>query len=183
MSDWRKANGRIHPWNVKYFGVGNEAWGCGGNMTAEYYCNIYKQYATFMADWGNSKHLFRVASGANGDDYHWTEVMMRELWYLCYGTGAGSNADRLGRPLYDSCLAIDRGLRRGLRTNPSCSSRQERKPAGRPSKSRTRSCQTDRVQFTAGASSSRPRCNSFRKRRYRGSSEGIQGLGVSYPLN
>jgi len=79
MSDWRKANGRIHPWNVKYFGVGNEAWGCGGNMTAEYYSNIYKQYATFMADWGNSKHLFRVASGANGDDYHWTEVMMRDI--------------------------------------------------------------------------------------------------------
>jgi alpha-L-arabinofuranosidase len=79
MSVWRKANGRDKPWHVRYFGVGNEAWGCGGNMSAEYYSNIYRQYATFMADWSNSDHLFRVASGANADDYHWTEVMMRDV--------------------------------------------------------------------------------------------------------
>jgi alpha-N-arabinofuranosidase len=79
MVSWRKANGRDKPWNVKYFGVGNEAWGCGGNMTPEYYSNIYKQYATFMTGWNNSNHLFRVASGANADDYHWTEVMMRDI--------------------------------------------------------------------------------------------------------
>ena len=79
MSAWRKANGRDKPWNVKYFGVGNETWGCGGHMTPEYYSNLYKQYATFMADWSNSHHLFRVASGANADDYHWTEVMMRDI--------------------------------------------------------------------------------------------------------
>ncbi len=79
MSLWRKNNGRDKPWHVKYFGVGNEAWGCGGNMSAEYYCNIYRQYATFMTDWNNSDHIFRVASGANADDYHWTEVMMRDV--------------------------------------------------------------------------------------------------------
>ena len=79
MASWRKANGRDKPWHVKFFGVGNEAWGCGGNMTAEYYSNIYRQYATFMTDWNNSDHLFRVASGANADDYHWTEVMMRDI--------------------------------------------------------------------------------------------------------
>jgi alpha-N-arabinofuranosidase len=78
MSSWRKANGRDKPWDVKYFGVGNEAWGCGGNMTPEYYSNIYKQYATFMSG-GNNSQMFRVASGANGDDYHWTEVMMRDI--------------------------------------------------------------------------------------------------------
>jgi alpha-N-arabinofuranosidase len=79
MGSWRKINGRDRPWNVKFFGVGNEAWGCGGNMTPEYYSNIYKQYATFMTDWNNKDHLFRIASGANGDDYHWTEVMMRDI--------------------------------------------------------------------------------------------------------
>jgi alpha-L-arabinofuranosidase len=79
MSNWRKTNGREKPWHVKYFGVGNEAWGCGGNMTAEYYSNLYRQYATFMTDWSNSEHIFRVASGANADDYHWTEVMMRDV--------------------------------------------------------------------------------------------------------
>lgn len=79
MSKWRRQNGRDKPWNVKIWGVGNEAWGCGGNMTAEYYADIYKRYATFMTDGDNTDHLFRVASGANGADYHWTEVMMRDI--------------------------------------------------------------------------------------------------------
>jgi alpha-N-arabinofuranosidase len=79
MTSWRKANGRDKPWHVKYFGVGNEAWGCGGNMTPEYYSNIFRQYATFMSDWNNKEHLFRIASGANADDFHWTEVMMRDI--------------------------------------------------------------------------------------------------------
>ncbi|MCM4157295.1 alpha-L-arabinofuranosidase C-terminal domain-containing protein [Gramella sp. AN32] len=79
MAKLRKENGRNKPWNVKYWGVGNEMWGCGGNMTPEYYANLYKQYATFMADWGNSSNLYRIASGANTDDYHWTEVLMRDI--------------------------------------------------------------------------------------------------------
>jgi len=79
MSNWRRENGRDKPWNVKYWGVGNEAWGCGGNMKAEYYANIYRQYATFMTDWGNSDKIFRIASGANSSDYNWTEVLMRDI--------------------------------------------------------------------------------------------------------
>jgi len=79
MTDLRKSNGREKPWHAKIWGVGNEAWGCGGNMKVEYYANIYRQYATFMTDWVNSDHLFRVASGANEADYNWTEVLMREI--------------------------------------------------------------------------------------------------------
>src|SRR5882724_3961541 len=79
MSDLRKKNGREKPWRVKYWGMGNEAWGRGGNMTAEYYANLYRQYATFMTNWDNTNHVFRVASGANSSDYHWTEVMMRDI--------------------------------------------------------------------------------------------------------
>ncbi|MCC6281082.1 MAG: alpha-N-arabinofuranosidase [Saprospiraceae bacterium] len=79
MTELRKANGREKPWNVKIWGVGNEAWGCGGNMKPEYYANIYRQYATFMTDWGNSAKLYRVASGASDDDYNWTEVLMRDI--------------------------------------------------------------------------------------------------------
>lgn len=79
MSDWRRENGREKSWNVKYWGVGNEAWGCGGNMTAEYYANIYRQYATFMTGWSNTEKIFRIASGANSSDYHWTEVVMRDI--------------------------------------------------------------------------------------------------------
>jgi alpha-L-arabinofuranosidase len=79
MTDLRKKNGREKPWKTQMWGVGNEAWGCGGNMKVEYYTNIYRQYATFMADWSNSGHIFRVASGSNGDDYNWTEVLMRDI--------------------------------------------------------------------------------------------------------
>lgn len=78
MSDLRVQNGREKPWNVKYWGVGNEAWGCGGNMKPDYYANIYRQYATFMTDSKDAK-LFKIASGASSNDYNWTEVLMREI--------------------------------------------------------------------------------------------------------
>lgn len=79
MSKWRAQNGREQPWNVSIWGVGNEAWGCGGNMKPEYYANIYRHYATYMSDWGNTDQQFRVASGASGNDYNWTEVLMRDI--------------------------------------------------------------------------------------------------------
>jgi alpha-L-arabinofuranosidase len=79
MTIWREQNGQKQPWNVKFWGVGNEAWGCGGNMTPDYYANLYKQYATFMADWGNSEKIYRVASGSNGSDFNWTDVLMRNV--------------------------------------------------------------------------------------------------------
>ena len=79
MSDLRKKNGRNEPWKVKFWGVGNEAWGCGGNMTAEYYAGEYRKYATFMSDWENTGGLTRIASGASGDDYNWTEVLMKNI--------------------------------------------------------------------------------------------------------
>ncbi len=79
MADLRRENGKEEPWKVKYWGVGNEMWGCGGHMTPEYYANIYRQYSTFMTDWSNSSSLYRIASGANVGDYHWTEVLMRDV--------------------------------------------------------------------------------------------------------
>jgi alpha-L-arabinofuranosidase len=79
MTDWRQKNGRGTPWKVEYWGIGNEAWGCGGNMTAEYYANIYRQYVTFTTNWNNSDRLFRIASGASDDDYHWTETLMKNI--------------------------------------------------------------------------------------------------------
>ncbi len=79
MPDLREKNGRKEPWNVTFWGLGNEAWGCGGNMTAEHYANVYRQYATFMTDWVNSDKIYRIASGASDDDYHWTEVLMKNL--------------------------------------------------------------------------------------------------------
>ncbi|QCR23576.1 alpha-N-arabinofuranosidase [Pontibacter sp. SGAir0037] len=79
MSKLRRANGRQEPWKVKYWGIGNEAWGCGGNMTAEYYANVYRKYATFVSDWNNTGGIYRIASGANSGDYNWTEVLMKNI--------------------------------------------------------------------------------------------------------
>lgn len=79
MSDLRRENGRDQPWTVKFWGVGNEAWGCGGNMTAEYYANIYRKYATFMSGADVDGGLFKIASGASDADYHWTEVLMKNI--------------------------------------------------------------------------------------------------------
>lgn len=78
MSNLRKQNGREKPWNVKFWGVGNEAWGCGGNMRPEYYADIYRKYATFLTGWSES-NIFRIASGANSSDYNWTEVLMKNI--------------------------------------------------------------------------------------------------------
>jgi alpha-N-arabinofuranosidase len=79
MSDLRKKNGRTEPWKVKFWGIGNEAWGCGGNMTADYYVGEYRKFATFMSDWENTGGLTRIASGSNSADYNWTETLMKDI--------------------------------------------------------------------------------------------------------
>lgn len=79
MSDLRKQNGKETPWKVRFWGIGNEAWGCGGNMRAEYYADIYRKYATFISDWTNSRNLMRIASGASDADFHWTETLMKNI--------------------------------------------------------------------------------------------------------
>ncbi|HEX9151755.1 MAG TPA: alpha-L-arabinofuranosidase C-terminal domain-containing protein, partial [Flavobacterium sp.] len=79
MSDLRKKNGRIEPWKVKIWGIGNEAWGCGGNMKPEYYADEYRKYATFMSDWENTGGLMRIASGASDADYNWTETLLKNI--------------------------------------------------------------------------------------------------------
>ncbi|MDR6845255.1 alpha-L-arabinofuranosidase C-terminal domain-containing protein [Flavobacterium granuli] len=79
MSDLRIKNGRKEPWKVKFWGIGNEAWGCGGNMTANYYAGEYRKYATFMSDWENTGGITRIASGSNSADYNWTEVLMKDI--------------------------------------------------------------------------------------------------------
>ena len=75
MANLRKANGREESWGLKYFGVGNENWGCGGRMTAEYYSDLYRRYGVYSRNYGENK-LYRIACGARNDDYHWTEVLM-----------------------------------------------------------------------------------------------------------
>ena len=78
MADLRRENGREQPWKLKYLGIGNENWGCGGNMTPDYYVSVYKQYATFCKNFGGNR-LYKIACGPSGDDYNWTEVLMKNL--------------------------------------------------------------------------------------------------------
>lgn len=79
MADMRKANGHEEPWTVDYFGVGNENWGCGGNMTPEYYGNLYRRYQTYVRNYSSdeNKRIYKVCCGANVDDYDWTEGVMK----------------------------------------------------------------------------------------------------------
>ena len=78
MADLRRSNGRQEPWRVKYFGIGNEAWGCGGNMTPEFYSDLYRRYATYLRDFSGNR-LYKIASGASDYDYNWTKVLMENL--------------------------------------------------------------------------------------------------------
>ncbi len=72
----RWQNGRKESYGVKYWGVGNENWGCGGNMTPEYYANEYRRYQTYCRSYGASK-LYKIACGPSSGDYAWTETMMK----------------------------------------------------------------------------------------------------------
>jgi alpha-L-arabinofuranosidase len=77
MAELRTTNGQENPWMVKYFGVGNENWGCGGNMRPEYYADEYRRYQTYVRNYGTNK-LFKIACGSSGEDLHWTKVLMEQ---------------------------------------------------------------------------------------------------------
>lgn len=90
MANWRRQNGREKPWDVKFLGVGNESWGCGGDMTPEFYADLLRQYGVFARQYGGGKFQ-RVGCGSNGDDVNWTEVLMKK---------AGKNMDALSLHQY-----------------------------------------------------------------------------------
>ena len=75
MAKLRKENGRAKPWKVKFLGVGNESWGCGGNMRPEYYSDLYRRYQTYCRNYDGNQ-LYKIASGASDYDYNWTKVLM-----------------------------------------------------------------------------------------------------------
>lgn len=78
LAEERAANGRKEPWRIKYLGVGNESWGCGGNMTPEFYSDMYRRYATYCRDYDGNR-LYKIASGASDYDYRWTKVLMDKI--------------------------------------------------------------------------------------------------------
>jgi alpha-L-arabinofuranosidase len=85
MTKLRKQNGRDKPWKVKYFGIGNEAWGCGGNMTPEHYSDLCRQYGTYLNYAGRG--IQKVASGASDFNLNWTDVVMKNVGTRVQGIG------------------------------------------------------------------------------------------------
>jgi alpha-N-arabinofuranosidase len=81
MADSRKANGHEEPWKVDYFGVGNENWGCGGNMRPEYYGDLYRRYQTYVRNYDPKNPIYKICCGANSADYEWTEKVLETTYY------------------------------------------------------------------------------------------------------
>jgi alpha-N-arabinofuranosidase len=77
MTELRKKNGREKPWKVKFWGVGNESWGCGGIMSADFYSNEMARYSFFLKNYGDNV-LYKIASGGLQEDYNWTETIIKK---------------------------------------------------------------------------------------------------------
>jgi alpha-N-arabinofuranosidase len=70
LSDARATNGSAAPYDVRYWGVGNESWGCGGNFTAGEYAVEFRRYTNWLPQYGEPLSL--IASGPNSEDWQWT---------------------------------------------------------------------------------------------------------------
>ncbi len=88
MAELRRENGRDKPWHLKYLGIGNENWGCGGSMGPEHYASLYKQFATFCKNYSGNE-LYKVACGPSGGDYSWTDSIMQGIKSM-YGWNANA---------------------------------------------------------------------------------------------
>jgi len=125
MADLRRENGRDEPWKVKYWGVGNENWGCGGNMRPEYYADLYRRFQTYVRKYSGNKP-FKVACGAYADNLRWTEVLMEKvpvrmmqglsLHYYCGSGETSRSATKFGEVDWFAqlrrALRMDEHLRR-----------------------------------------------------------------------
>ena len=126
MARLRRQNGRENPWRVRYLGVGNESWGCGGSMRPEYYSDLYRRYATYCRDYDGNR-LYKIASGASDYDYNWTRVLMNQVgnrmnglslhyytvvgWSGSKGSATDFNADEYYWTL-GKCLEIEDVIRK-----------------------------------------------------------------------
>ena len=77
MAEMRAQNGHKEPWRVDYFGVGNENWGCGGNMTPTYYANLYRRYQTYVRRYDHAAPIQKICGGPNADDIKWTKKVLK----------------------------------------------------------------------------------------------------------
>lgn len=120
LANLRRKNGQDEAWEVKFWGIGNESWGCGGNMKADYYSDLYRRYATFAKNYSGNE-LYKIASGFSNDNYDWTETVVKNagalmnaisLHYYTIPTGDWSNkgpSKDFGEDMYFA------GLKQGLK--------------------------------------------------------------------
>lgn len=127
MADLRRKNGREEAWGVKYWDIGNENWGCGGNMTADFYSDQFRRYATYCRNYGKNR-LYKIAGGANSTDYNWTETLMKKiphrmmdglsLHYYTTDWGNKGSATDFGEDRYFDvirrCLSIENAIDRHI---------------------------------------------------------------------
>jgi alpha-N-arabinofuranosidase len=77
LAEMRAAAGQREPWNVRYWGVGNESWGCGGNFTPEEYAVEYRRFSEWVPRYG--VNMAFVGSGPNGGDLSWSRRFFGRL--------------------------------------------------------------------------------------------------------
>jgi alpha-N-arabinofuranosidase len=77
LADARGAAGYPDPFRVKYWGVGNESWGCGGEFTPQEYAVEFRRYSTWLPTYGDNLNL--IASGPNTDEWSWTRQFLEEV--------------------------------------------------------------------------------------------------------
>ncbi|HKQ52007.1 MAG TPA: alpha-N-arabinofuranosidase [Pyrinomonadaceae bacterium] len=128
LANLRRQNGREKPWKVLYFAVGNETWGCGGNMRPEYYADLYRHYATFVKEHSGNR-IQKLAVGPYGDNYNWTEVLMAQaakqmdglsLHYYTLPTGdwgKKGSATEFGEKEWHATLARTLGIEEVIEKN------------------------------------------------------------------
>lgn len=111
MANLRRENGREEPFDLKYFAVGNENWGCGGNMDPYFYANTYKRYQTYVRQYDREHPIYKVACGANSFDFDWTEGLMKNakcemdglaFHYYTGSTGTGSATEFTKEDYYET---------------------------------------------------------------------------------
>ena len=78
LADMRASSGHAEPFNVRYWGVGNESWGCGGNFTAQEYAVEFRRWTTWVPRYEHQELSF-IASGPNVDDWNWTRGFLEEI--------------------------------------------------------------------------------------------------------
>ena len=122
LSDQRAAAGDAQPFNVRFWGVGNESWGCGGNFTPEEYAMEFRRFTAWVPGYGVP--LAFIGSGPNGGDLDWTRRFLARLterdrnlvrsmygWAMHYYCGTSGKGDAIDFTVPDWYELLGKALR------------------------------------------------------------------------